>query len=102
MRGAAAAGGAAGIIEGFVHDLADGAQAAAALRAAAEAAVDLRGGTRRRRSHGGAHLMVAQHVAGTDDHRLVRNPRRRQSRRTIFRYRLHSAESKQKRSLKMF
>jgi hypothetical protein len=70
MRGAAAAGRAAG--EGFVHDLADGAQAAAALGAAAEAAVDLRGGTRRRRIHGGTHLMVAQDVAGTDNHETAR------------------------------
>src|SRR5215467_4240629 len=60
---------AAGRRDRVVHDAADGARAAAALGAAAEAAIDLAGGARRllgadRR----AHVVVAQHVAGTDDH----------------------------------
>src|SRR5262245_62047699 len=60
---------AAGRRDRVVHDAADGARAAAALGAAAEAAIDLAGGGRRllgadRR----AHVVVAQHVAGTDDH----------------------------------
>src|SRR4051794_5168573 len=68
MRGASAAGRAAGAGDRLVHDLADGARATPALRAAAEAAVDFTGRTRRGRSDGMAHLVVAEHVAGTDDH----------------------------------
>src|SRR5262245_66255552 len=55
--------------ERLVHDAPDGAGASPALRAASEAAVDLAGGARR--SGGGrygANLMIAQHVAGADDH----------------------------------
>ena len=52
----------------FVHDRADRAGAATALGAAAEAAVDLRGGARSVGAHGTAHIVVAQDVAGTDDH----------------------------------
>jgi hypothetical protein len=63
---------ATGAGQGFVHDLANSANAAAALGAAAEAAIDLSGGARRRRRHGAPHFMVAQHVAGTDDHRKTR------------------------------
>src|SRR6266446_3657225 len=60
---------AAGRRDRVVHDAADGACATAALGAAAETAIDLPGGARRlfdadRR----AHVVVAQHVAGTDDH----------------------------------
>src|SRR6516162_4682432 len=60
---------AAGRRDRVVHDAADGARATAALRAAAEAAIDLPGGSWRllgadRR----AHVVVAQHVARTDDH----------------------------------
>src|SRR5215470_14859120 len=60
---------AAGRRDRVVHDAADGARATAALGAAAEAAIDLPGRARRllgadRR----AHVVVAQHVAGTDDH----------------------------------
>ena len=47
MRGAA--GRTAGADQGFIHDLADGVGAAAALGAAAEAAIDLAGGARRSR-----------------------------------------------------
>jgi hypothetical protein len=65
-RTAAAAGGAG---ERLVHDAPDGASAAPALRAAAEAAIDLPGGARGvGRSHGCAHVVVAQYVTRTDDH----------------------------------
>src|SRR5207244_2287003 len=53
----------------IVHDAADGARATAALGAAAEADIDLPGrswrllGADRR-----THVVVAQHVARTDDH----------------------------------
>src|SRR5215831_6390516 len=52
-------GSATGRHDCFVHDRADGARAAAALGVAAETAVNLAGG---------AHVAVAQHVAGADDH----------------------------------
>ena len=55
-------------IEGFVDDLADCARATAALGAAAEAAIDMARGSARRVARGGSHLVVAQYVAGTDDH----------------------------------
>ena len=69
MRGANAPGRAAGAAQRFVHDLADGARASATLGVAAETAIDLASGARRCRMDGAAHLMVAQYVAGTDDHR---------------------------------
>src|SRR5438105_10952975 len=67
------AGGAAGAArrtrcQGFVHDALDGARAAAALRAAAEAAVDVPGPSRAGGVDGAAHIMVAEDVAGADDH----------------------------------
>src|SRR2546429_9163185 len=60
---------AAGRRDRIVHDAADGARATAALGAAAEAAIDLPG--RSWRLLGAdcrAHVVVAQHVARTDDH----------------------------------
>ena len=55
--------------KGFVHDLLDGQRAAAALRAAAEATIDLTGRARRARdAHRVSHIMVAEDVAGTNDH----------------------------------
>ena len=52
-----------------VHDAADGARATAALGAAAEAAIDLPGGSwRLLGADHRAHVVVAQHVAGADDH----------------------------------
>src|ERR1700690_2954376 len=56
--------------QSLVHDAADGASAASALRAAAEAIVDLARGARRRfaRRQGGAHVMVGEHVTGADNH----------------------------------
>ena len=69
MVGAAAAG-CRGPIERLVHDLADGAGAAAALGAAAKAAIDLAGRARPRlRRDGGADIVVTQNIAGADDHR---------------------------------
>ena len=56
--------------ERLVHDAPDGAGAPAALGAAAQAPIDVAGRSRRgfiaRQS--GAHVLVGQHVAGTDDH----------------------------------
>ena len=69
MRGAGATGRAAGAHQRLVHDLADRARATATLSAAAETAIDLARGARRSRLHGAPHLMVAQYIAGTDDHR---------------------------------
>ena len=54
----------------FVDDGLDGARAASAFGTAAEAAIDLLGATRKifRGAHCIADIMVAQDVAGTDDH----------------------------------
>ena len=56
----------------FVDDGLDGAGAAAAFRAATEAAVDLLRMTRQIAggTHGIANIMVAEDVAGTDDHEV--------------------------------
>ena len=64
----------------FVHDLTDGADAPAALRTTAQASINLPCGAWLSRAYGAAHLAVAQHIAGTDDHReltCVRQKRRR-------------------------
>ena len=55
-------------IEGFVDDLADRAGATAALGTAAKAAIDMARGSTCRGGRRGSHLVVAQYVAGTDDH----------------------------------
>jgi hypothetical protein len=105
MRGTAAANGTAGANQGcsdygFIHNLADRARAAAALRAAAETAIDFTAGARGGRINSAAHFVVAQDVAGTDDHRkpgfngFITD--------WHFRYRLLCAKSKQIRSLKTF
>src|SRR5262249_44939374 len=53
----------------LVHDAADGARAAAALDAAAEATIDRARGARRLfGTDRGAHVVVSQHVARTDNH----------------------------------
>src|SRR5260370_18189390 len=70
-------------IEHLVHDLSDGAGAAAAPRHAAEAAVDIARRAARRRAGDSSHLVVAQHIAGADDHQ---KPCRRDSRRIAFAY----------------
>ena len=56
--------------KGFVDDGLDGARAAAAFGATAEAAIKLLGVTRQisGRLNGAADIMVAQYVAGTNDH----------------------------------
>src|SRR5262249_16325589 len=61
--------GAGGRGDRLVHDPADGARASATLGTAAQAAIDLAG--RARGFHGAEcrpHIVVAEHVAGTDDH----------------------------------
>src|SRR5260370_18663856 len=64
-----AAGRATGRRGRFVQERADGARAADVVRVAAEAAVDLAGRPRRfARTERRAHVAVAQHVAGADDH----------------------------------
>jgi len=74
VRSAAAIGRAAGAGSRFVHDLADGKGATAALGAATEAAIDFGGGVRRRRLHDRPYIVVAQDVAGTHDHRSLKTP----------------------------
>ena len=65
--------GAARFGAGFVDDGLDGAGATAAFGAAAEAAVDFLGVSRKAGggSHGIADIMVAEDVAGTDDHEIA-------------------------------
>ena len=68
----AAASVVAGARKRLVHDLADRAGAPAALRATAEAAVDLSGRARRRRRFDcRPHVVVGQHIAGADNHLRV-------------------------------
>ena len=77
VAGATVAGGGRRI-ESVVHDLADGAGAAAALGAAAEAAVNLPGRARPNlRRDNGADIVVAENIAGADNHQTV--PRTGQS-----------------------
>jgi hypothetical protein len=56
-------------IERFVDDLADCAGATATLGAAAEATINMACGSTRGIIRRGSHLMVAQHIAGANDHR---------------------------------
>jgi hypothetical protein len=60
--------------ERFIDDGLDGARAAAAFGAAAEATVNLFGIPRqvRSRTYGVTDILVAQHIAGTDDHETSR------------------------------
>ena len=60
--------------QGFVDDGLDGARATAAFGAAAEAAINLLGATRQvpGRAHGIADILVAEDVAGTDNHETGR------------------------------
>lgn len=69
MRAACAAGFGTGL-EGFVHDFADGAGTAATLGATTEAPVNLpcRPGRLLCVGDDTANIVVAQHIAGTDDH----------------------------------
>lgn len=54
----------------LIHDLLDGASAPAALCTATQASIDLSRCARRQwgDAHGAAHVVVAQDVAGTNDH----------------------------------
>src|SRR3954453_20417140 len=66
---AALAAGAAGARDGLVHDAADVPRATSALGAAAQAAIDLAGGSRRALGgKRGANVLVGQYIARTDDH----------------------------------
>jgi hypothetical protein len=69
VRAAAAAGLGAGA-QRLVDDLLDGTGAAAAFGTAAEAAIDLSRGTRQgvRRRYHRADIVIAQDVAGTNNH----------------------------------
>ena len=56
-------------IERFVDDLADCAGATTALGAAAEAAIDMAGGPTHCVACSASYFMVAQNIAGANDHR---------------------------------
>jgi len=94
MRGTAAARRTARAGQGFIHNLADCARATAALGATAEATVNLTCCARRGRIDGASHLLVTQHVAGTNDH-LRTWLRPFSTAEWAFRYRLHHGKSKQ-------
>jgi len=87
VQGAGAANRAADFraVEGLIDDLANGASAPPALRAATETAVDMARRPARRGIRRAAHFVVAQYVAGTDNH---------QAPYLGIRYRVHNAESK--------
>jgi hypothetical protein len=55
-------------IERFVNNLANGARAPPALGAAAKTTVNVARRPARRGTRGVSHFMVAQYVAGTDNH----------------------------------
>jgi len=57
-----------GAVKCFINDLADGAGAAAALGAAAEASIDMACRAAGRGAGGISYFVVAQNVAGTDNH----------------------------------
>lgn len=72
---ARAAGAIAGTLDRrLIHDPPDRPRAPAALRAAAEAAIDLARHAGSVRAQDGANLMIGQHVARTDDHWAVTSP----------------------------
>ena len=58
----------AGAAERLVHEAADGARAAAAPGAAAETAIDPASRACPLRRDGGADILIAQHIARTNDH----------------------------------
>jgi len=72
-------------IERIIDNLANGASAPPALCAATETTVDMARRAARRGSRRAAHFVVAQYVAGTDNH---------QAPYLGIRYRVHNAESK--------
>jgi hypothetical protein len=55
-------------VKRLVNNLPNGASAAAALGTAAKAAIDMARGTTRCQVGGGTYIVVAQYIAGTDDH----------------------------------
>jgi hypothetical protein len=55
-------------IERFIDDLANGARAPSALRAAAKATINMARRPARRGARRASHLMVAQYIAGADNH----------------------------------
>ena len=55
-------------VERFVDNLANGASAPPALRAAAKTAIDMTCRPARCRTRRASHLLVAQYVAGTNNH----------------------------------
>src|SRR5215475_6120566 len=57
-----------GAVQRFINDFTDGTGATAALGAAAEAAIDVARGAARGTAGGASYFVVAQHVAGTDNH----------------------------------
>jgi hypothetical protein len=87
---------------GLVDDATDGARAAAALGAAAETAINLPGRARRiAATERRADIVIAQHIARTDDHgelgvperfsslcnyRYKRPPRQAKTKRRVFSY----------------
>ena len=74
-RACAARRASTGGAERLLHDLVDGTGTAAALRTTAETAIDLPGRARRRRCTRAAHGLVAENIAGADDHRRFRQRR---------------------------
>jgi hypothetical protein len=62
-----------GLSKGFLHDGADGSDAAAAIRTAAKTAIDLRGraGAIRPWTQTGFHVAVGEDVAGANDHEAL-------------------------------
>jgi hypothetical protein len=81
-------------IKRLVHDPANGAGATATLGAATEATINLSGRARRRFGlAGAANILVAQYVAGADDHAAQNGPGRN------FRYFTASRQAKEKRSI---
>jgi hypothetical protein len=97
LQRTATAAGRAG--DGLVHDALDGAGAPTALGAAAETAIDLAGSAGgHRRGDGAAHIVVAEHVTGADDHEQKPNCRAR----TRYMYELPQALIRIKRKKSFF
>jgi len=61
-----------GAIERFVDDLANGASAPPTLGATAKTTIDVACRPARRSAGSGSHLLIAQYVAGTDNHPGIR------------------------------
>jgi hypothetical protein len=59
------------LIELLIHDFSDGAGTATAPNSATKTDIDRTRGTARHRPRGSSHLVVAQHVAGANNHRKM-------------------------------